>query len=403
MSKGKVESLKQILATVPESDKKIILNGEHNQSGYSVLSSVIVMQPDNENTIQLIDLLIANGADLAIRDPGESEGSKFLNTPLLNAIAEQKWGVALHLVKRCTKEIIDMQSLAYNAKNTALILAFKKQITPIELIEAMIEKGANPNIQNHSGETALHYAAFMGWQKMILKLLEHNAKPHIKNNSLLTPYDLAISHTIFANGTYKRSYTVFEEKNGMPVMTYRTQPTLNNYRSSIIPGHLNELMSIDFYHRIDNNYPSLNIDLEFIEPRSAKLPIYPLETYTAEIMRRLKSDNYIDNSLIQMLERYSKKCNEQEKAIAEGKVLLQSENPEIDNILVLFNNYIIKNSPAPFQLIELRYEVAIAKHFTEAKDIIQNNKIFERMAPALFQEVKQILNESKPTTQYRLR
>ncbi len=63
----------------------------------------------------------------------------------------------------------------------------------------LLTNGANPNLENANGNTALHEAVQTAQTNIIAVLLEHKANPNIQNNDGLTPLDLALlqaqSHT----------------------------------------------------------------------------------------------------------------------------------------------------------------------------------------------------------------
>lgn len=92
-------------------------------------------------------------------------------------------------------------------KNTALILALKKgwdhvdnQYTPKEgvvplknmgvAIQALVKNGADPNIQDGCGNTALHIAVLHRDKRAVSLLLAHGARKDIKNSASLTPADM---------------------------------------------------------------------------------------------------------------------------------------------------------------------------------------------------------------------
>ena len=53
----------------------------------------------------------------------------------------------------------------------------------IELVQELLENGANPNIQNRNGRTALMVAIAWGYTDIVLLLLEKGADPNISANS----------------------------------------------------------------------------------------------------------------------------------------------------------------------------------------------------------------------------
>lgn len=69
-----------------------------------------------------------------------------------------------------------------------LILAVKKE--RIAIIELLLEYGANPNLKDPDGNTALHYAVRMALPEAILSLLRHGAGTTIANTQDETPLSL---------------------------------------------------------------------------------------------------------------------------------------------------------------------------------------------------------------------
>ena len=82
-----------------------------------------------------------------------------------------------------------------NKGNTPLhYLAFKGNDTLVNtLAQIFLEKGADPNIKNNEGNTPLHVAIFKGKSNIVNSLLEKGAEPNIKNNEEKTPLDIAKS------------------------------------------------------------------------------------------------------------------------------------------------------------------------------------------------------------------
>ena len=59
----------------------------------------------------------------------------------------------------------------------------------VEVALALIEAGANVNLQNKEGSTALHSAAFLCRREIVKALLENGANKELKNNYGSTAYD----------------------------------------------------------------------------------------------------------------------------------------------------------------------------------------------------------------------
>lgn len=53
----------------------------------------------------------------------------------------------------------------------------------MEVVGVLLDLGANPNLQNDHGETALHWAARMGFDRIVEVLLKSSADPRIKGQN----------------------------------------------------------------------------------------------------------------------------------------------------------------------------------------------------------------------------
>jgi ankyrin repeat protein len=62
----------------------------------------------------------------------------------------------------------------------------------VERVKKLLEKGANPNIQDEVGRTPLRNAAFKGHVDVVKLLLEHGADPNIQNEYGDTPLHMAV-------------------------------------------------------------------------------------------------------------------------------------------------------------------------------------------------------------------
>lgn len=61
-----------------------------------------------------------------------------------------------------------------------------------KLTQQALCKGANPNVTDELGNSALHYAVHLGSKSITELLLCHHADPNIKNNKGKTPLDIAV-------------------------------------------------------------------------------------------------------------------------------------------------------------------------------------------------------------------
>lgn len=155
--------------------------------------------------VQFIEVLAKHGADFTLQD--EFDG----NTPILWAIANASMAMAIEMLKHGPKGSAAREYL--NKKgcgNTALHLAVGKgqegSREPNRAIARMIvDLGADIDMQNRQGNTALHLACLRRDPDMIQFLLERGAKTNLRNadgktaeEMMATAYDKAceiLAHT----------------------------------------------------------------------------------------------------------------------------------------------------------------------------------------------------------------
>jgi len=173
VSNGDLDKVKSLLKSGSNPNSKDAF-GEH------ILESALNLK---QNRIEMFKLLIESGADINTRVRQEplifipnTEIIEYLlskganpnmksdsgATPLMN---NAKWG---------TKETVNLLLSAGanineqdNIGNTPLIYAVNKNLSRdnnlrIDVVKLLIEKGANPNIQNKQGQTAFSIAASLG-------------------------------------------------------------------------------------------------------------------------------------------------------------------------------------------------------------------------------------------------
>ena len=91
------------------------------------------------------------------------------------------------LAKEKSKEIFNMQE--GSTGNTLLIYAAQYNIKPI--VQKLLERGSNPNIQNKFGNTALHLAYKNNNGIIINELLIYHPNERIKNNNGLLAWQMS--------------------------------------------------------------------------------------------------------------------------------------------------------------------------------------------------------------------
>ena len=64
----------------------------------------------------------------------------------------------------------------------------------IEIAKALVEAGADPNLTDANGATALHYAVLFNNQELATLLMDANASAFMKNDSGQSPLDFAKMH-----------------------------------------------------------------------------------------------------------------------------------------------------------------------------------------------------------------
>ena len=64
----------------------------------------------------------------------------------------------------------------------------------VEIAKALIEAGADPNLTDANGATALHYAVMFNNQELASLLMNANASAYMKNNVGQSPLDFAKMH-----------------------------------------------------------------------------------------------------------------------------------------------------------------------------------------------------------------
>ena len=66
----------------------------------------------------------------------------------------------------------------------------------IDHLKTLLKEGANVNVPNSAGNTALHWAVKLDEKKIIQLLMNHGADLTIKNHANQTPCDVASEDTL---------------------------------------------------------------------------------------------------------------------------------------------------------------------------------------------------------------
>jgi ankyrin repeat protein len=139
----------------------------------------------------MVELLIKNGANLNQQNTLQEIREKF-NEHNIIGLGEEGVGINQHhlMYELLNKDTISsiMDNAIYHLKETPLIRLFFSEFTEQEhydLAKLLLENGANPNIQDKYGNTAL----FMADLASMKLLLEYGANPLIKDNDGMTALD----------------------------------------------------------------------------------------------------------------------------------------------------------------------------------------------------------------------
>ena len=158
--------------------------------------------------------------------------------------------------------------------NTAMMLASERG-GGLPIVRLLLEYGANPNIKNHIGNTALMLASQDGLTEMVRILLEGGANPKLKNND----GDTALSGAIFF-------------------------------------GHSGEIIDLLKDRRYSMNKRKYKIDGI---PAYEEIQDTPPQYYAPELERVMNRNNMLDN----LLERTQKNCTDEIAQLKYDKEVLE--------------------------------------------------------------------------------
>lgn len=113
-----------------------------------------------------------------------------------NDLISKAWDAArldnLEILKTLVPSQVHPNSMLVTEKNQChSLLMSASAFGSISCAEYLIEQGADPNLKNFNGFTALHWAAFTGKPDAIPILLKHNADIESRTNDGKTPLHIA--------------------------------------------------------------------------------------------------------------------------------------------------------------------------------------------------------------------
>ena len=140
--------------------------------------------PLNEAVVQrrdprIIKALLDKGADPNV--PGKNG-----YTPLMSAIDPD-------VVRWLVQHKADVNARTKSGLTALMVGHQNVWPEPPEKDIILLTNGANPDLQENDGNTALHQAVRTGQTNIIAALLDYKANPNIQNNDGLTPLDIALS------------------------------------------------------------------------------------------------------------------------------------------------------------------------------------------------------------------
>ena len=126
-------------------------------------------QETKKNNIQLIEWLLAYGADLNVIN-------RYGRTPLHIAIKDRSLDIGQLLLDNGA----DPNTVDTDQKTALHYAIWYKRKRPF--IISLLKARADPNVQDSAGRTALHYAVKKGTAYLFEQLLHHGADPRVRDN-----------------------------------------------------------------------------------------------------------------------------------------------------------------------------------------------------------------------------
>lgn len=260
------------------------------------------------------------------------------NTPLLCAILKDDPIIANQLIELDnTKLSLNVACDKYNAHNTPLILALKRG--NCSSAKALIKAGADLNCQDFRGFTPLHWACILRLNEIIELLLENGANPQSKNffgkravDYYLT--DIKTSDLTF-NATHAKSVIdkeIISYKND-DVVFYQNEnasnhrePTEHNFATQVpdysdlfwhITGIFKNLNLSHPNHTFTKESDCFNSYINIFAPKRAEIPI--LQHLVVRLNEIPQKVNEIEKTIDQKINYYYEKLRIRHKEIEENK------------------------------------------------------------------------------------
>lgn len=110
------------------------------------------------------------------------------DTPLIAAVRTGRYEIVEDLLRAGANP--NGRSSAF-MNSTPVLFEAARLTGPEPVLGALLQHGADPNLRNGSGETALFWAVQVGSTANVQLLLEHGARPDVRNRAGTTPLDEA--------------------------------------------------------------------------------------------------------------------------------------------------------------------------------------------------------------------
>ena len=139
-----------------------------------------LMYASSSGCIDIVELLLDMGADVNTKDINGY-------TALMFAFNEDRKEIIDLLYKHGTDMNIDAK---YNEKGYTFLIWYSRY-GDIDMVRFLLDSGANTNIQDNTGCTALIHACVEQHMEIIELLLDYGADPNIKSNGETTAIEYA--------------------------------------------------------------------------------------------------------------------------------------------------------------------------------------------------------------------